>query len=76
MANYYVTAINGKRRYVVAGPFSEHATALDFVDPIRRFANNRDPFSWFYAWGTASSGQRINTPLGSDPSDVLSEAQP
>lgn len=34
---YYVTAIDGDRRYFLAGPWPEHTQALTQVDAVRHF---------------------------------------
>ena len=50
---YYVTAIQGSRVYWLAGPFADHETALDLVQPARRKAEAHDPWMVFAAFGTA-----------------------
>ena len=62
--NYYVSAIDGDRRYLVAGPYDTHAEALDRVGAVRTHAEQRDPRAHFMAWGTAGSPDAHVTPLG------------
>jgi hypothetical protein len=50
---YYVSVINGAQRALILGPFETHAEALADVDEGRRLAERVDPFSGFYAFGTA-----------------------
>ena len=51
---YYVTMIDGARVAFLAGPFiNDHAGALALVDDVRKLANELDPRSHFYAFGTA-----------------------
>lgn len=61
---FYVSAINGPRKHLVAWPYDTHDRALSRVDPVRDIAYEREPFSWFFAWGTAGSEQEFRTPLG------------
>lgn len=61
---FYISAINGPTKYLVAGPYSTHKQALDLVDSVRDRCNKIDPMSWFFAWGTASSAEDFTTPLG------------
>lgn len=64
MKHFYVSAINGNRKHLVAGPYATHEAALAAVEPVRRLAVERQPHSWFFAWGTAGSEAEIKTPLG------------
>lgn len=57
---YYVTALDGKRRSLVRGPFPTHTEALAAVEPTRRLVEERDARAHWYAWGTA----RNETDLG------------
>jgi len=52
---YYVSAINGSKRFVICGPFRTHKEALKMVKPIETYANLIDPRAHFMAWGTCSS---------------------
>ncbi len=61
---FYVSAINGPRKHLVAGPYKKHQDALDRVEDVRRYADSQDPFSHFMAWGTAGSDAPRTTPLG------------
>lgn len=50
---YYVSAINGRRTALIAGPFRSHKAALIMVDRVYKVACTVDPWSVHYAWGTA-----------------------
>ncbi len=66
--NYYVTALDGKRHAVLAGPFrDDHQAALDMVDAAKTIAEEVDPKAVFYAYGTARTGYDY------DKSGVLNE---
>jgi len=58
---YYVSAIDGPRTYLMAGPYDQHADALANVDRALSAANDIDPRAWFMAWGTV----RYDEPQGS-----------
>lgn len=62
--NFYVSAIDGPARFLVAGPYSSHDVALARVDAVKEHANKADPRAWFMAWGTAGSDDAHTTPLG------------
>lgn len=61
---FYVSAIDGRRRHLVAGPYDTHAEALELVEPVLKHADQLDPRAWFMAWGTAGSDLELKTPLG------------
>lgn len=61
---FYVSAIDGTKKYLVAGPYTTHAAALGRVDAVRKLADKRDPRAAFMAWGTAGTNQPRKTPLG------------
>lgn len=61
---YYVSAIDGTKKYLIAGPYPDHAAALAKVDHVRREAEEIDPRAVFMAWGTAGSDEEIRTPMG------------
>ncbi len=61
---FYVSAIDGTHRYLIAGPYPDHASAIAKVDHVRAEADKLDPRAWFMAWGTAGSDEEIKTPLG------------
>jgi hypothetical protein len=63
-ACYYVSAIDGPRKYLIAGPYPSHDAALAKVQQVRDAANERDGRAWFMAWGTAGSDEGIATPMG------------
>lgn len=67
--HHYVSAIDGARRFLVAGPYSSHEAALLHVDQVRRIAcdhsrNASAGRAAFMAWGTASSEEPQTTALG------------
>lgn len=49
---YYVSALDGPRTALVAGPFPTHAEALSWVDRARTAAGEVDPKAVWYAFGT------------------------
>ena len=66
---YYVTAIDGPKRYFLAGPWEAHGEALAQVEAVRRFAEHTDPRATWMAYGTARQpldGEAITSALGSD----------
>lgn len=66
---YYVTAIDGPKRYFLAGPWDTHADALAQVETVRCFAELADPRAIWMAYGTARQpldGEPIKSALGSD----------
>lgn len=52
--DYFVSAVDGKRFWLMAGPYETHRKALDAVADARRISYNNDPRSFFYDWGTCS----------------------
>lgn len=52
---YYVTAVDGPRVCLMAGPYPTHREALALVDGVRGIATDRDGRGHFYAWGTMRS---------------------
>jgi len=61
---YYVTAVDGPRKYVVAGPYPTHAEAESRVSAVCAYARDHDGRAHWMAWGTASSYQPHDTVLG------------
>lgn len=53
-ANYFVTAVDGRRFYYMAGPYPTHKQAIDAVQPARKVAM-QDGRAWFMSWGTVQS---------------------
>ena len=49
---YYVSAINGSKVHLMAGPYELHADALATVDKARDIAVDHDPRAWWMQWGT------------------------
>jgi hypothetical protein len=71
--HYYVSAIDGAKKHLVAGPYGSHEEAIGHVEHVRAHADARDPRAHFMAWGTAGSDEHHKTPLGPDwkpPADV------
>lgn len=66
---HYVSAIDGPHRYLIAGPYETHETALERVEDVRFIAcdhkrNASAGRAWFMGWGTASSAEPCKTALG------------
>ena len=63
---FYVSAIAGRRRYLIAGPYADHATAKGRVEAVLAHAHkvDRSGRAWFMGWGTAGSVEPMKTPLG------------
>jgi len=53
--NYYVSVVDGSRSSLLLGPFSKHMEALLKVEAVRKLANELEPKSHFYGFGTAKS---------------------
>jgi hypothetical protein len=53
---YYVSAVDGDRHALCAGPYPSHATALARVEPMREEWEGRDPRAAFAGWGTCRIG--------------------
>ena len=49
---FYVSVVDAGRRGLLAGPFDNHAAALDLVDAARALAIAKNPWAHFYAFGT------------------------
>ena len=49
---YYVSAIDAGKKYLVAGPYTNHSLALADVDRVRDIAGDYDGRACFMAWGT------------------------
>ena len=64
--HFYVSAIDGAKRYLIAGPYADWATAVGKVDPVckRACEIDRSGRAHFMAWGTAGSMTSQQTPLG------------
>lgn len=61
---YYVSAIDGSKKYLIAGPYAAHADAAAKVEEVRKKADELDGRAWFMAWGTAGSDAEHTTPMG------------
>lgn len=49
---YFVSAVDGSKSYLMAGPYNDHGAALAQVDRARDIASNLDGRAHFMAWGT------------------------
>ena len=49
---YFVSAIDGTKKYLMAGPFDLHVEALAVVDKAKNISCDHDPRAWFMSWGT------------------------
>jgi hypothetical protein len=63
---FYVSAIDGPKKWLMAGPYTDHQAALNQVHAVAKEAADGRPQSWWYAWGTCGSDEIIKTPLGPD----------
>jgi hypothetical protein len=63
-SGFYVTVLRGSRVGYLAGPFAEHAAALEAVSSARREAVAIDPFCDFDAFGTTKVSGRAPLPPG------------
>jgi hypothetical protein len=50
--NYYVSAVDAGRTWLMAGPYKSHVEALATVDKALKIADEKDGRAWFMAWGT------------------------
>lgn len=62
--HFYVSAIDGPKKYLLAGPYETHEAAKAQVDAVLRVADKQNPKAWFMAWGTCGSVEPLKTPLG------------
>lgn len=53
-ANFYVTAIDGRKTIPLSGPYPTHAEAVARVDEIRELAIKMDPGAAFASFGTTA----------------------
>ncbi len=58
---FYVTVMDHDRKGFLLGPYADHATALANVSRGTTLANNADPRSHWYAFGTASTPKNVAT---------------
>lgn len=49
---YFVSAIDGGKVHIMAGPYADHPAALADVDKARDITHDRDGRAWFMSWGT------------------------
>ena len=64
--NYYVSVVDSGRTGLLLGPFTQHVTALGWVDACRAHAEQVDPWRRFTpsarsGWRTTSPGQVCST---------------
>ncbi|HEY0204667.1 MAG TPA: hypothetical protein VGC15_11015, partial [Acetobacteraceae bacterium] len=62
--HHYVSAVDGKRKHLLAGPYSSPDEAKSMVRHVAAYAEKGNPRAAFMAWGTASSATPEATPLG------------
>ncbi len=60
--NYYVSVIDGPRFELLAGPFSTHIEACEWVDRAKEEAHRVDSRSVFYAFGTTAMRPEYRKP--------------
>ena len=65
MKLFYISAIDGSKKYLIDGPFFNHEDALNEVSSARKIACKRNVRASFMAFGTMSISDRlpIITPL-------------
>lgn len=61
---FYVSAIDGARHVLMAGPYGSHDEAKDMVTPVRLYCSERDGRAHWMAWGTAGSSDKAESRLG------------
>ena len=62
---FYVSAIDGAKRCLIAGPYVTHEEALGDVERVKRIVCDADGRGDFMAWGTAGyTGPMIGAPRG------------
>jgi len=62
---FYVSAVDGDRRWLMAGPYETHEAALADVARVRGVCCNADGRGHFLGWGTAGfRGERKDAPEG------------
>lgn len=50
---YYVSVMDGKKRFFVRGPFETHIEAMRAVEPTKARMEELDPSAFWMTWGTA-----------------------
>jgi hypothetical protein len=50
--DYFVSAVDGGRHWLLSGPYASHAAALADVDAAKKLAIDNDPRAHFFAFGT------------------------
>lgn len=69
---YYVSAVDGSRKALAAGPYDTHAETLAAVNLVRDQACRIDGTAWFYGWGTCGSDERL--PARWSPSQITASS--
>lgn len=62
--DYYVSALDGRRAALLAGPFAHHDAALDAVDAVRLAAQEVTPLAVWWAFGTCRREPSASAPRG------------
>jgi len=60
--NYYVSVVDSGRTGLLLGPFTQHVTALGWVDACRAHAEQVDHWAAFYAFGTVRMADDFTRP--------------
>jgi predicted RNA methylase len=63
ITHFYVSAVDGGKKHLVAGPYATLEEAKAMVEGVRKHADS-DPRAHFMAWGTAGTDREHKTPLG------------
>ncbi len=58
--NYYVSAVDGPKFALLAGPYPSHAQALGMVATVTDIAMKLDPKAAFYGFGTCRMRDNYN----------------
>ena len=76
--HFYVSAVDGKKKHLIAGPYPTHDEALAQVQAVSREAEKGNDRAVWMMWGTAGSEEPMKTPLGAGwkPKDHRSDDEP
>lgn len=66
-ANYYVSVVDGGKTVLLSGPYSTHAECLGALPTAKNKAEQVDPESHFYSFGTIAVNANVNRPGILDP---------
>lgn len=61
---FYVSAIDGPRHFLMAGPYGSREVAEGLVSEVRDYCTEKDGRAWFMAWGVAGSSDEVASRLG------------